>query len=269
MKFGFKKKGDWKEIRRTLFRRRERMDAMRKRIMRDLVKEFEAEVKDPLPKTDEMQQYADSIEVREVKTSAKEGELAYALVSNPKPLALSDIGEENHVIYVLQEGGQTDALGMLLIDYSPWVKSRIPSNLADVPGIRMVHRKVSGEEVDKIRVLNDKVLRNREREFKHANAQVKKRDEELEPPKSMPDIMFQALRLEFGIKGPSIPHWKKAYDLRMNILKKVLKDKKKYTRYVVDANFNGWVQRVKKWKPISAQRFKKQYGLFEKKVTGG
>jgi hypothetical protein len=268
MNFAFKKKGDWMKIRRTLQRRKERMDAMRKRIMRDLVEATADAVKEPLPNTEEMALYKKSIQPREIKTSAKEGELAYALVSDPVPLELSNLGEENHVIYVLHEGTQTDALGLLLIDHGPWVKSRLPANLADVPNVRMIHRQVTSKEVDKVRALNDKTLKDHKREFEVANAQVKKK-EAPDPPASVPDIMFQAIRMEFGIMMQPTPHWKRAYDLRMAILKELLSDKKKYSQYIWDADFNGWVQRVKKWKPLSAQSFKKNYAKFDKKVTGG
>jgi len=266
MKFGVKHTGNWKKIDRTFRRRKERMEAMRKRIMRDLVEVFEKEVKDPL-QNEIMNAYKESIEPRVIKTSMREGELAYALVSNPKPLEVSDLSEENHVVYVLPKG-QADSLGQLLIEYSPWVKSRLPKNLGDVVGIRMTHRQVSNKEVAKVRALNDRMLKDHAREFARADAQLPK-DRVPEPPKSVPDIMFQALRMEFGIMSPFIPHWGRAYKMRMAILKGLFKDKKKYTRYVVDANFNGWTQKLKKWKPLSLQRFKTQYAQFEKKITGG
>ena len=75
--FKMRKKGDWMMI-QTMFRRRqERLDALRRRIVRGVVEEFEKEVKAPLPQTEEMTQYAEAIGPREVRGSMKDGELAY------------------------------------------------------------------------------------------------------------------------------------------------------------------------------------------------
>jgi hypothetical protein len=235
--------------------------------MRDFLDEFEKEVKEPLPQTRAMNVYSKSITQYQIKVDDEKGVYAYALASNPKPLELSKLREDNHVVYATA-AFDTDALGMLLIENGPWVKNRLPENLSDVDGVRLVHREVTADEVAKVAKANDKVLKERARDFAEAGAKVTKKKNPIAPA-SVPDLMFQAIRMEFGIMGPSVPHWGRAYRKRMSILKRVLKDKKKYTKYIADPDFNGWTQTLERLKTVTAQGFNKRYGPFEKKITGG
>lgn len=271
MKMKFKRTGDWQAIRTMFLRRRERMTAMRKRMMRDLTKSFADEVKEAIPEGTEMKAYKDSIETRRVTGSMKDSESAFAIISDPKPLKLQDLNPESYVIYAVPAGASTDFYGQLLIQYSPWVKDRLPLNYADAQGVRFVHRKVTEDETKRLTDVNDRVLKDNKVAFRRALAQLppkpEKEIEQLRPPESMPDIMFMALRMEFGIQSRHVPHWGRAYRHREKILRRVLKDKKKYSRFVMDPNFNGWVQRMKQWKSISPQKFKTQYGKFEKAIV--
>lgn len=268
MKVTFKRTGDWQKIRTMFLRRNERMQAMRERMLRDLTEALAKQVRDAIPPGKEMEVYKKSIETREFSGNLPKDMSAYAIISNPEPMEVSDLDPKSYVIYVVPKGPVTDFFGQLLIQYSPWTKIRLPVNYMEAQGVQFVHRKVSEGEIERLRDLNDRVLKDNAKAFQKAQAKLPPKPEaEIKPPVSMPDIMFLALRMEFGIQERHVPHWGLAYKRRMETLRRLLGDNEKYAKYVMDPNYNGWVQTMKRWKKISPQRFSTQYDAFDKAIA--
>jgi len=84
----------------------------------------------------------------------------------------------------------------------------------------------------------------------------------------MPDWMFLAIRMEFGINSPQQKHWSTAVQEAPKMAKELsAKNGRLYSRYIADARFKDWTMARKKLKGIGVQDFKKKYLEFQDKVS--
>ena len=140
----------------------------------------------------------------------------------------------------------------------------LPENLDEISGIKLVHRQATKEEIEKIRALRKADLVTYKKDFDQARAEFKPKHEP-EKPKSLPAVIFTALRMEFGIYAPHKPHWGYAARRQMDIMKEMADDEV-YARYLGDVRFTQWKKKPKKLKPLPVQMFKARYLKFQNKI---
>lgn len=260
--------GSWPLLKVLMRDKNARLEAQRIKIVRDFVEEFRRVVEGQLPKTPDMDLYRESIVERELVGAydKRTKEFAYALVAEGRKMDLMSIDEDTHVVYVLPTKEPTPQLGVLLIEHSPWVRRYMDTDrLQHLDGVKYVHRRVSPEEVEKVARKNEQAISEHSKDFAAAHA-LNLDKEKPQPPKSVPDLAFLAMRMEFGIGMPMIPHWHYAAQRAKLILKGMFSNEKKYTRYINDPRFTQWRKPEKKLKPMPIQRFVKRFKEFQDKV---
>ena len=256
--------GDWRSIYGMFLYRRDRMASLKKRSMRSIAKAFRKTVKDNIPKDKKFDDYRKSIKLREVRGDQAIGDYAFAVVSIPWTTRVDKLNDKETLVYAVPTGAPISPLGMLLVEIGPWVPSRLPDAMHLVSGVKLVHKAVSKQEADRVRTENDKQLKARKDEIVKLGA--KPRDGRApKEPESTPDIAHLAGRMEFGIFEPKKPHWSIAWRRRDKMIQESLREHDP-AKDLMDPNFNGWTQKVRAMKTISAARFVKQYRAFSKRL---
>ena len=262
---GVKLKGEWGAIHNMLLRRRARQSSLAHRTMRSVAKNFRREVIKNIPKDEEFKDYRKSIKTRSIRgISRNKMDAAYAVVSVPYSNRVDSLNGSDTVVYAMPVGTAVNPLGMIIMENSPWVPSRLPEDLRSAMGVKLIHRRVSIDEAKRVRERNDKVLKTLEVELRDAGMKARKGKKDLSQ-ESTEDTAFLAMRMEFGINRDRISHWGVAWRKRQAMHQEALK---KYPpgKFVFDPNFNGWTQRVRKAKPMSAAKFKARYQKFAQKL---
>lgn len=261
--------GPWHKVRLLMTHKKRRIEVVRHKILRDFAQNFRDAVVSKIPESKETDAYKKSIQLKELSGSFSVEELGYAMIAEPEKMALYDLNQRSTVVYVALIDDQVDDLGALLVENSPWVIPRLPRNVGNVKGVKLVHRNVTEKEADKVQVENDKLLKTMKRDFEKAGAKyVLADDDKIEQPTSMPDLAFMALRMEFGLFAKQVPHWRHAIKQSKDILKEMFADKKEYARYLNNADFTDWVTPLKKIKKLPMKEFDKNFGEFQKKIAG-
>ncbi len=273
--------GAWDQIQDLMRFRRKRWEALFSKASLDIAKEFRKSVIKNIPTVDYARDYKKSITIRRM-LGAKDFERAYAVISEPKEVALSDIDQKRNVLYIFQTGEAVTDLGAYLEEYSPFVPkffAKHAEGLYRVGGIRLINRRVTEDEYsrvaeknladyegnkDRLRGAFDAFNRDFRAELKAIKEQEKKPE-----VKTMPDWMFMALRMEFGIGGKHHPHWSKAVkEIPKMVQKLSKKNGKLYSKYMASAKFKDWTMKQRKLKGLSIEDFKSKYLRFQEKVTG-
>ena len=257
--------GPWDRINQLRRFWPQRAEAVQRRIVLDFVKQFRKLTISRIPKESKYSAYRKSLVTRKLNGSFTKGEFGYALIADPKPILLEEINDKENVVFVVPTGDGADALGTLLADTSPWPIDMLPQNLEQISGIKLVHREATAEEIDKIRALRKDTLSKYGQDFKTAKAKFKP-SHEPKKPKSMPAVIFMALRMEFGIYSTHKPHWGYAARQQMAIMKEMADDNV-YSRYLGDVRFTQWQKQPKKLKPMPVQMFKTLYLKFQDKIA--
>lgn len=266
---GIKPIGSWGKVRSLLRHKKRRLEVVRHKIMMDFTEKFRDLVISKIPDTKEGVAYKEAIQTRELAGSFSVEELGYALIADPEEMMLYDLNQKETVVYIVPINDKVEQLSALLINNSPWVISRLPKNIGNLKDIKLVHRTVTENEADKVQETNINLLKKSKKSFEKAGAKyVISEDEKIDQPKSMPDLVFMALRMEFGLYSKQVPHWKYAIKNSKTILQEMFADKKEYARYLNNDDFNDWVKPLKKIKKIPIKEFNSKFGDFQKKVEG-
>jgi hypothetical protein len=269
--------GDWTHILSAFRFHEARWNALQRRIMRDFTREFRRAVKDKIPSTPSTKAYRASLTTQEV-TGFGRGEIAYAVVADPKSVPISDIKTENTVFFYEQTGEQATELGAFYAEGSPWTFDFMPEVMIRLGLLKVKHVKATSDEFKRIVKKNSETLKENREFYQRAESQIKLKykdaikrvegQEEKSPLESTPDWLFQAMRWEFGIGGKQIAHWRPAIRGVDKITKKLIqRHGKVYSRYLIDSKFRDWTTAERKLKRITMQKFKSRYGKFAEKVT--
>jgi hypothetical protein len=261
-----KKTGDWGKIARLFRSREKRLDRMRHNLVRELMKRFKKDLESKLPASDEMKQYVEAIEERRLTGSFRKPEFAYALIAVPEKMDLKDLNKAQTVVYAVRTKSVVSDLAVLLIELSPWIVDRLPVNIPE-DEVKLHHRNVTEDEVERLRERSDEVLATRKSDLRKAGARFKRREEDPDPPQSMPDLAFKALRMELGIKHRQVKHWGYAIEQVENHLKQMLRGDNDYRKYIADPYFTEWNAPMENREKMSAQEFLRDYFEFQKRVT--
>jgi len=267
VKLAVKPAGRWKRLRKLTGTWEERNKRVQEVFLRTFMDKFRELVVSQLPEDKWGRAYRDAIQEREVATSLRPGQHAYALIAVPKAVKLEDEPNETTAVYVVQERETITVLGTLLVQHGPWTIDRLPREAKGVEGVKYVHRKVTEDEVVRLRKRNDEILDEYRDNFKVAGATYDKdHQDDVEKPASIPDLLFTALRLEFGIKMKRLAHWGFAYRLKEQTMKGMVRDPQ-WEKYLRDPNFTKWVSPLPNLKKIPGQQVKVMIKAFQAKIA--
>jgi len=263
--FKVKKKGPWKQVSKLMSTMPRRVERVKHELVRGMARRFMEDMKAQLPDTPEMEQYKDSLQLRALTGPVKKDEVSYAIFSDPKEMEVAHLNEKEAVVYVEAKLGKLSELSQLAIDYSPWTVDQLPRNL---PGheVRFVHRQVTEGEVDEIRERNLKTIQQYSAQFTRAGAKFDKADE-IDQPATIPDLAFQAIRMEFGIGQKPVRHWSYALHRFSGRIKEMTTSPSIYGKHVEDPNFTGWRAPMGRVRKMTLQDFLSKCKEFQERVT--
>ena len=258
--------GDWKKVRKLAGEWPERAEQLRHRYVRDAAKKFRQAVRNNVPNKPGMNEYKRLMEITRLTGSFKKGECAYAVIADPKEIELTEIDKTYDAVYVVPSKEPVSDLTALLTEYGPWTMDTLPENWMKAQDAKLVTRRVTTEEMDKVREKNMAITKEMAAEFKAAEAKMVHVEEDIKKPKAMPDMQFRVLRMEFGIGQKQESHWRKAYRQLPEMLKE-MNEQGKYARWIVGAAYTQWQRKLEKMKKVPIQEFKTLYGEFQKKIV--
>jgi hypothetical protein len=135
----------------------------------------------------------------------------------------------------------------------------------------VISRRVNKREVERIEKIRMKDRPKWRRELDRVGVREVKKDRRLKIPKKvrvLPDVAFEALRLEFGLGGvKSKPHWRPSIRrLIATGIKSMIRRNNKLKQVFTDLGFRGW----KKWPPKTRNKVRmaeaRNYLPFQRKL---
>jgi len=210
--------------------------------------------------------YKKSFEVVEV-TGAPSRAAVYAIRLNPKVRTLRKKDSETTVLYVkpVSTMMRVKPEVQVLMDYGPWPVDMLPFT-PDARQAIIVSRKVSKGEVTAVRGQREGDRSEWQQAMTKAGRRMKKPLVKI-PPKirALPDVVFQALRLEYGLGGErSKPHWRPGIRTIVSLGLRAMIKKRRLGRYF-NPFFTGWNKVPEARKSISFTDIK-PYESFQKRL---
>lgn len=234
-------------------------------ILRDAMKKFKEDLIRALPQSKEMDKYKKLIKEKEVSGVGDKNNIGYAIVADKRKMEMSEINAEEDVIYVVQKLKPVSDLSALLIQYSPWNKTKIPENAFSSKDVKIIVRRVTKKEADKVKEINTNILDKNKSMFEEANAKSRTK-EDIKKPEILSDMAFNAIRMEFGIGQKQNKHWGYACKKFRSNLMEMVKSNKKYKRCVSDIDYTQWQKDLPKLKKMPVQEFMQDCKKFQEKV---
>ncbi len=201
-----------------------------------------------LPTGAEYRDYRKNLQVGSV-AGMPSGQAAHILYVPHKVKSVKKIDAKNTLLYVYPKGGmkRPSPQAEVLAKFGPWPVDLLPYR-PPASEARLISRRVSEGEITAIR---QRLVRKRSvwsRALSEAGSKKKniRIDKKL---KTIPDIAFSALRLEFGMGGKPRAHWRPSIlDLARNTIPKGAKKKNKFDKAMADplnTDWLGWPSRTK------------------------
>ena len=209
-------------------------------------------VRKKIPPEDAYKVYRDSLEVRSVRPFG--GGIRTTLVRvDPDARRVTRVDASHTVLYVRPKRvPNIPPYVSVLARYSPWTADTLP--LAPKPTeADIVSRRVRVSEVERVRLMRLRGKQSWLRDLARGGVRPSQAEQRLVPRAlgAYPDIMFEALRLEFGIgKAPS-PHWRPAIAQVPKLLRKILQDKDLQAT-LKDTKFAGWRRGLRTHREVDA-----------------
>jgi len=205
--FEVQRTGDWKELGEVLKTMPQRISAFSRRMAQLTAESFLNEVREKLPKSPRYQVYRDALEVKQIEqTSEMRRKVihSYAVVASPVLEDMSLLDIKTTIIYVL--GGTS--IGNVLAQYNPYTIDTLPV-YKGIEKQKYVYRQVTEGEVTRIRQASQRVSNLVIENLSKIGVVARIGARQMHLP-VLKDIVFQALRMEFGIMGEqSIPIWRR------------------------------------------------------------
>lgn len=246
-----------------------RARAVERQFLYRAAKKVYDEVRDALPGT--AAPLRDSLCLARI-TGLQDNAYGYAIHSKARGQAIGQSDVSTTVLYVEPKSTAMKATPeavKILIDYGPWTLETLPYQ----PGARdavIISRQVSREAVTRV----DRDRRKDRTKWKAAMDKAGIREVSKtgrlrlqQRTKALPDTEFESVRLEFGLGGMSVPHWRPAItQLALRGGAGMIARKREFTRAMTDPNFTAW----KKWPRNVAARVTvgevRKYVPFQKKL---
>lgn len=224
-----------------------------------------------LPKQDQWAPYRTALEVVGV-TGAPRGSSIYAVRASSKRRRVKDVDIPRTVLYVQANKRlrRTKPEIVVLEKFSPWTIQTLPFTPKRSEAL-VISRKVSKREVTRIQKMRRRDRQVWQKALSKTGRRETKKDNRLDIPvkvQALPDIVFEALRLEFGLGGVKArPHWKPAVqELVGSGIRAMLRQDKRFVYLFTKKNFTAW----KRWPPKTPVKIRmgtlRNYLPFQKKL---
>ena len=224
-----------------------------------------------IPNQDDWAAYRSALEVVAV-IGAKRGLSAYALRASQHRRKVRQVDVPRTILHVRPNRRlrRVKPEVTILEKYSPWTVQTLPFTPKRSDAI-VISRKVGKKEADKVTKARLKDRPAWRKALDHVGRREIHKDKRLEIPKkvkALPDVAFEALRLEFGTGGmKAIPHWKPAIrELISTGIRSILREDPKIKRALTRLSFTGW----RRWPPRSRHKMRisdlKSFASFQKKL---
>lgn len=229
------------------------------------------ELLERIPKTEEWFPYRASLEIAKVTGTPRELS-AYTLRSNVRDRRVRQVDAPKTVLYIRSKSRlrRVKPEIEILEKYSPWTLQTLPF-MPKRGDALVITRRVSKREVAEIEKQRMKDRPKWRRDLDRAGHREINKDNKLKlSPKArmLPDVAFEALRLEFGLGGvKGKPHWRPSIrQLKTTGFKSMLRRDRSLKRAFTDPNFRGW----KRWPPKTRHKVRsgeaRNYLPFQKKL---
>jgi hypothetical protein len=258
--------GALKGARRFVGEWEKRVGAVREQLTYQAAKELEEEVRRRMPGGGAWRRYRQSLQTVKV-TGTGPRESAYAVRVNPKARAVKRMDAPRTVLYVRPKGRFPRPEIAVLAEFSPWTLDTIPFTPSPASAVLISRRVRMDEVIEVARLRREEQSEWRKRlELAGYQAPRKKLLTVSRRLKAIPDVAFEAIRLEFGLGGGRLQsHWRPA--LRSIVSRGIVGiiRREKLGR-ALRSGFLGW----KKWKPRPKHRISsreaQRFGGFVKRL---
>jgi hypothetical protein len=222
-------------------------------------------------KEEEWAPYRASLDIAKVVGGPK-GLTVYALRSNPRHRHIRRIEAPKTVLYVRakRQLRRVKAEISILERFNPWTLQTIPF-LPSRAHCVLISRRVSKGEVERVTKARVKDRPRWRRALDRTGHREVKKDRRLKLPKkvhTVPDVAFEALRLEFGLGGvKGKPHWRPSIRRLISTgFKSMLRRDPHLKQTFTHAGFRGW----KHWPPPTRHKIRmaeaRNYLPFQRKL---
>jgi hypothetical protein len=223
-----------------------------------------------IPKKEEWKAYRMALRVYKV-TGADAVDAVYSIRVDLRHRAVRKVDPPKSILFVkVPKKMRTPKREIVLLEkYNPWTYDTIPFVPSKADAVVIVRRVATREAVrvakEKVRVLKKirvEMARVGKRMRKASKVHVSKR------ASNIPDVVFEALKLEFGLGGAAKPHWRPAIrDLIGPGLRRIKRTKPDLSKALLAESFTGW----KKWPPRTRRSLRhadaKLFIPFQKKLN--
>jgi hypothetical protein len=196
-----------------------RVEALRRELAYQSAKTLLDTAKSKIPKTDEYARYRDALRLYQHGSSRHPD---YAVLGlDPKT---DTVEKTTDIIYFKGRKGRSLSPAVeILMKYQPWTQETLP--FAPEPReARMVVRRVSTREVRAVTEMRNKDRPRWTKELAQVGAPTSNKLSPAKPTSTL-DLVYMALRLEFGIGGTrAVAHWRPAIVASKRTLKELFDD---------------------------------------------
>lgn len=218
-----------------------RAKAIQRYLVHEAAKVMLEQVKAKIPEDKRYTSYRDALQLVQ---SGSPSDPSFGIRLNE---AKSDVVEPtSSLIYFKTKSKKRPPELDVLIKYQPWTQETLPFT-ADPKFAQMVIRKVSAREVSAVSKARDADKQKWQRELNQLG--VRTDQKKGEPPKgeAVEDLVYTALRLEFGLGNTkAVAHWRPAARLMPALMSKRF-EKGKFADALMNWKNTSW----KKWRTLS------------------
>jgi hypothetical protein len=218
-----------------------------------------ARVVERIPTKDDYSTYANSLEVVRVSGVNPEEGAAYAIRSKPGARRVRQVDSQKVVLYIRPRRrlARTPPQIEVLEKYNPWTLDTLPFMPKKREAL-VIMRRVNGREVTKIGEQRKRDRPQWRKELSRCGVLPAKKGTKPKlsrHSKALPDVAFEALRLEFGLGMQPKPHWRPALRQFLQTgFQGMLRRMPGLQAALTKPKFMGW----RKWPPRTAHRIRVQ-----------
>jgi hypothetical protein len=227
-----------------------RADAIRKKVLYDAATTVYETVLSKIPTGSTYSAYRDSLQVIE---SGQGEDLLFGVQAIPT--SEEEIDAELDLIFFkpAKRRGKVDKVVEVLMQYQPWTLDTLPITPDPAKAV-LISRKASRKAVEAVNKARKEQKRQWTDALLHVGVRPPPKKEEVDKPKvkGMPDFVYQALGLEFGIGGvkPSAA-WRPAIAKVNTLVASMFSDNSAgFAEALLDWQNTEW----KQWKTLSAKK---------------
>jgi hypothetical protein len=242
------------------------------RLVHQTATEVKELVSERIPTKDDYATYASSMEVVKVAGVRPEEGVAYAIRVKPKARRVRQVDSKKVVLYIRPRRrlARVPPQIEVLEKYNPWTLDTLPFMPKKREAL-VIMRRVNGREVTKIGEQRKRDKPQWRKELTRVGAPPAKAAHKPKlgrHTKALPDVAFEALRLEFGLGVQPRPHWRPAlHQFLPGGFRSMLRKMPGLQAALTNPKFSGW----RKGPPKTRNRIRVQDAMsfvpFERKLN--